>query len=134
MTAALEGCEWSASRPDRTLPTGRTRYPLYRRVGGPQDRSGRAENLVPTRTRSRTVQPVAQSLYRLSYRAQITRCNIHNFYMVLTLRSSVLYGSQNRQRLWSYILLAGWFCVIVVGSVFSAVRTDSLYKQITFGL
>jgi hypothetical protein len=34
---------------------------------GPQGRSGRAENLVPTGIRSRTIQPVAQSLYRLSY-------------------------------------------------------------------
>ena len=36
---------------------------------GPQGRSGRAENLIPTGIRSRTVQLVAQSLYRLSYRA-----------------------------------------------------------------
>jgi len=36
---------------------------------GPQGRSGRAENLVPAGFRSRTVQPVAQSLYRLSYPA-----------------------------------------------------------------
>jgi len=35
-----------------------TRYSFYRRLGGPQGRSGRAENLVPTRIRSRTVQPV----------------------------------------------------------------------------
>ena len=40
------------------LPPGKTRYPLYRRLGGPQGRSGRAENLVPTGIRSRTVQPV----------------------------------------------------------------------------
>ena len=58
MTAALEGGEWSAARPGRTLPPGKTRYPLYRRLGGPQGRSGRAENLVPTGIRSRTVQPV----------------------------------------------------------------------------
>jgi hypothetical protein len=58
MTAALEGGEWSAARPGRTLPPGKTRYPLYRRLGGPQDWSGRAENLVPTGIRSRTVQPV----------------------------------------------------------------------------
>ena len=69
MTAALEGGEWSAARPGRNLPPEKTRYPFYRRLGGPQDRSGRAENLVPTGIRSRTVQPVAQSLYRLSYRA-----------------------------------------------------------------
>ena len=54
MTAALEGGEWSAARPDRTLPPGKTRYPFYRRLGGPQGRSGRAENLVPTGIRSRT--------------------------------------------------------------------------------
>ena len=74
MTAALE---WSAARPGRTLPLGKTRYPFYRRLGGPQDRSGRAENLVPTGIRSRTAQPVAQSLYRLSYRAYIKK-NIYH--------------------------------------------------------
>ena len=58
MTAAVEGGEWSAARPGRTLSPGKTRYPLYRRLGGPQGRSGRAENLVPTGIGSRTVQPV----------------------------------------------------------------------------
>ena len=54
MIAALEGGEWSATRPGRTLPPGKIRYPFYRRLGGPQGRSGRAENLVPTGIRSRT--------------------------------------------------------------------------------
>jgi len=54
MTAALEGGEWSAARPGRTLPLGKTRYPFYRRLGGPQGRSGRTENLVPTGIRFRT--------------------------------------------------------------------------------
>jgi len=44
MIAALEGGEWSAARPGRTLPPGKTRYPLYGRLGGPQGRSGGAEN------------------------------------------------------------------------------------------
>ena len=57
MTAAIEGGEWSVARPGRTLSPGKTRYPLYRRLGGPQSRSGRAENFVPTWIRSRTVQP-----------------------------------------------------------------------------
>ena len=26
--------EWSAARPSHTLPPGKTRYPLYRRLGG----------------------------------------------------------------------------------------------------
>jgi len=59
MTAALEGGEWSAAHPGRTLPPGMTRYPFYRRLGEPEGRSGRAENLVPTGIRSRTVQSVA---------------------------------------------------------------------------
>jgi len=58
MTAVLEGGEWPAARPGRTLPPGKTRYPFYRRLGGPQDPAGRTENLVPTGIRSRTVQPV----------------------------------------------------------------------------
>ena len=58
MTAALEGDEWSAARPGRTLPPGMTGYQLYRRLGGPQGRSGRAENLVHTGFQFRTVQPV----------------------------------------------------------------------------
>jgi len=48
MTAALEGGEWSAARPGRNLLQGKTRYPIYRRLGGPQGRSGRTKNLVPT--------------------------------------------------------------------------------------
>jgi len=49
MTAALEVGEWSAARPGRTLPPGKTRYPLYRRLDRPQGRSGQAESLVPHR-------------------------------------------------------------------------------------
>jgi len=66
MTAALEGGEWSAAGPGRTLPPGKTRYLFSRRVGGPQGRSGEAENLVPTGIRSRTVQPVV-SRYTVLY-------------------------------------------------------------------
>ena len=62
MTAALEGGDWSAESPGRTLLPGKTRYPIYRRVGGPQGRSGRAKNLVPTGIRSRTVQPVSVTI------------------------------------------------------------------------
>jgi len=58
MTTALEGGEWSAACPSCTLPPGKTQYPFYSRLGGPQGRSGWAENLVPTRIQSQTVQPV----------------------------------------------------------------------------
>jgi len=58
MTAVLEGGEWSAARPGRTLPPEKTRYPFYMKLGGPHGRSGQAESLVPIGIRSRTVQPV----------------------------------------------------------------------------
>jgi len=56
MAAGLEGGEWSAARPGRTLHHGKAQYPFCKRLGGPQGRSGREENLVPIR--SRTFQPV----------------------------------------------------------------------------
>ena len=57
-TTALEVGEWSAARPGRSLPPGKTRYPLFRRLGGPHGQSGRAENLAPPGFDTRTVQPV----------------------------------------------------------------------------
>jgi hypothetical protein len=69
MTAALEGGEWSAARPGRTLPPGKTRYPLYRRLGGLQGRSGRGKKSRPTGIRSPDRPDRSQSLYRLSYPA-----------------------------------------------------------------
>ena len=58
MTTALEGAEWSAARPGRTLTPGKSRYPFYRRLGGTQGRPGRAENLAPPGTDAWTVHPV----------------------------------------------------------------------------
>jgi len=84
MTAALEGGEWSVARLSHSLPSGETRHPFYRRLGGPQGRFGRAENLISAGIRSRTVQPVAQSLYRLSYRAHIQDKYLLFFYRRLT--------------------------------------------------
>ena len=48
MTTALKGGEGSASRPGRSLPPGKTRYPLYRRLGGPQGRSGQVRKISPS--------------------------------------------------------------------------------------
>jgi len=54
------------------LPPGKTWYPLYRRLGGPQGRSGRAENLAPpTGIRFPDRPGRRESLYRLSYRRPI---------------------------------------------------------------
>jgi len=45
MTTAVEGGEGSLSRPGRSLPLGKTRYPLYKRLVGPRpgmDRCGKS--------------------------------------------------------------------------------------------
>jgi len=55
MTTALEVGEGSASRARGSLPPGKTRYPLYRRLGGPQGRPGQVRKIFDPRT----VQPVA---------------------------------------------------------------------------
>jgi len=100
MTAAIEGGEWSATRPGRTLPPGNTRYPFYRSLGGSQGRSGRVEILIRTGIRPRTVQPIAQSLYRLSYRAH----NRIEVYIVTgTINCSAQYsycGGESTRRIW----------------------------------
>ena len=66
MTTALEGGEWSASRPGRSLPPGWTRYPLYRSLGGPQGRSGQVRKISPPPGFDPRPARI-QSLYRLSY-------------------------------------------------------------------
>ena len=60
LTTALEGGEGSASSPGRSLPPGKTRYPLYTGLGGPQGRSGQVQKISPPpEFDPRTVQPVA---------------------------------------------------------------------------
>ena len=57
---ALVGGEGLASRPGRFPPSGKTRYPLYRRLCGPQGRSGQMRKISsPPGFDPRTVQPVA---------------------------------------------------------------------------
>jgi len=63
--------EGSASRPGRSLPPGKSRYPLYRRLHGPQGRSGQVRKISPpTGIRSPDRPARSQSLYRLRYPAQ----------------------------------------------------------------
>ena len=68
LTTALEGGEGSASLPGRFLAPGKTRDPLYRRLGGPQGRSGQVRKIsLPTWIRSPDLPVRSQSLYRLGY-------------------------------------------------------------------
>ena len=64
----------------------------------------------------------------LAVSLRTARFNIKKFYMVRFVLI-VYYGSENRQRLLLYTALIDWLVFItVVESVYSAVRTDSLYK------
>jgi hypothetical protein len=70
MTTVLEWGEGSASRPGRSLPPGKTRYSMYRRLRGLQGRSGEARKVSPpTGIRSPDHPARSQSLYRLRYPA-----------------------------------------------------------------
>jgi hypothetical protein len=79
LTSALDGGEWSASasRPGRALPPGKEpRYPLDRRLGGPQSRSGRRgekKNLPLSGIEPRSPDRPArsQTLYCLRYRGSL---------------------------------------------------------------
>jgi len=61
----------SASLRGRTLPPGKTRYPLYRRLGGPQGRSGQVRKISPHRDSIPDRPARRQSLYRLRYPAPV---------------------------------------------------------------
>ena len=53
---ALDGSGGVSPTPRPPLHSGKTRYPFYRKLGGLRDRSGWAENLVPTGIRWMLVQ------------------------------------------------------------------------------
>ena len=60
LTSALDGGGWSTPCLGRFIPGEETRYPLYGRLGGPQDQSGRVWKISPSPGFDpRTVQPVA---------------------------------------------------------------------------
>jgi len=75
MTAALEGGEWSAARPDRTLPPGKDPVPILEEAGwapGPVWTGGKSRphrGSIPDRPAR------SQSLYRLSYLDRMSGIN-----------------------------------------------------------
>jgi len=105
MIAALERGEWSAARPGRTLPPRKTRYPFYRRLGGPKGRSGRAEYPVPTGIRSRNVQPVVSR-----YTDWATRPTLHSMNILYFTDMGHIEFSKKRSKHINKQLQAYWEC------------------------
>jgi hypothetical protein len=61
LTSALDVDGWRTPRPSRFTP-GKTRYPLYRWLDGPQSRSGRVRKIsLPPGFDPQTIQPIASS-------------------------------------------------------------------------
>ena len=83
----LEGGEGSSSRPGRSLPLGKTRYPLYRRLGGPQGRSGQVRKISPPPGFDpRTVQPVASRYTDYATRHTLIACVIELYDFICNLK------------------------------------------------
>jgi len=84
----LEGDEGSPSRPGSSLSPGKSRYPLYRRLGGPQGRSGQVRKISPpSGFDPRTVQPVASRYTDYATRPTYT---VHNSYRTATCFGNVV--------------------------------------------
>jgi len=80
------------------LPRGKTRYPLYRRLRGPQSWSWRVRKISPSpEFDPRTVQSVAWSLYRLSYIGMDTTSILSLTICTLITFAGVTYASRNGQ-------------------------------------
>ena len=86
-----------SSTPWPHFTPGKNRYPFYRRLGGPQGRSGWAENLIPTGIRSQTVQPVVSRYTNWATWPTLswsTRWNVQQF----------------SQKFWSLTVAHVWSC------------------------
>jgi len=65
----------SASRPGRSLPLGKTQYPLYRRLGGPQGQFGQVRKISPPPGFDPlTVQPVTSRYTDWATRPTLNDC------------------------------------------------------------
>ena len=74
----------------------KTRYPLYRRLGGPQGRSGRVWKISPpTGIRSPDLPARSESLYRLSYPGPKLYTHTQTALCVIIFISHFVFLSQN---------------------------------------
>ena len=81
----------SASRPGCTLPLGKTRYPLYRRLGGLQGRSGQVWKIsAPPGFDPRTVQPVGSRYTDYATRPTLLKKAEWNLYKAQVGGSSIV--------------------------------------------
>jgi len=86
-------CVWVfnvMSRPP--LPTGKSRCPLKRRLGGPQGRSGEVRKISPHRDRSPDHRARSEYLYQLSYPGNLRLWSSFNFLAILSDCTQILFS------------------------------------------
>ena len=112
MTAALEEGEWSASRPGRTSPPGKTRYPFLQEAGWAPGAVWTGGKSRPYRDSIPDRPARSQSLYRLSYPAHKHHIKIPKYWELWNTvdNSSIvsficLFNVQSQLKLASYINL-----------------------------
>jgi hypothetical protein len=115
LTSALDGGEWSPLHPGRFTPQGKSPwYPLDRRLGGPQSRSGRrGEEKIPSpRRESNPMTPIFQPVaHRLWFTVSVIIFSIPMRYY--TFVSKMVCGSY----LW-FVVRPHWsLCCVLVLSV-----------------
>jgi len=103
---ALEGGEGSASCPSCSLPLGKTRYPLYRRLGGSQGQSGQVQKISPPLGFCPwTVQPVASHYtdYAIQPIATMKAVNINSLLYSILIYHHLQYTTTNCSEEWHCI-------------------------------
>ena len=127
-TSALDGLGGQRHAP-AALPPAKTRYPLYRRLGVPQGRSGRGRKISPpTWIRSPDRPFRSESVYRLSYPDPFSVTETFTFIVKLKLGGEILPYFSGVLNLWS---LTGLYKVTGKhGKSLSERQIDSLTKLI----
>ena len=105
LTSTLGG-EGGQRHAPAAFPPRKTRYPLYRRLGGLQGRSGRVRKISPpTGVRSTDHPAPCESLYRLRHHGESTLCinsfKVNGYYLyhqILAECICVPYSSENRHQ------------------------------------
>ena len=90
---------WGLSVMPRPLFTpGKTRYPLYRRLGGPQGRTGQVRKISPPPGFDpRTVQPIASRYTDWVTRYTVFKYSTHYYFQILIILKYYRHTSQNIQ-------------------------------------
>ena len=127
--------EGSASRPGRFLLPTKTRYPFYRRLGGPRGRSGEVRKISPPPGFDpRIVEPVASRYTDWATRPNINEWVFHKFEVftavLMKIRSVVVCDTIMNGKWLRGLLLPVYGRKIVLQHMFCSVNIELLFKSL----